>query len=253
MPKHLIISSDEEEEEEPNQDATKTEKTDVKPSILPKDIVQSKEIKKEKIDPEFGDTGVGLNDFNGMQSENKNYLLNGASSEDTSVPAKKVLIDPRSEQIESTLTDIGELIVDPDVLFALCNLKALGKSLRDNESELQERPQPSKFGRNLFGDFHADSGQSATNILNPIGDGHSEIKQESQASKEFNSPPQTGRVFGGMIRLTPDAFAISSTKKRKSGTPSRGSVGGSPGGGSATNAEILQAQSESRGKLAVGA
>ena len=94
LPKHLIISSDEEEEEEPNQDETKTEKTDVKPSILPKDIVQSKEIKKEKIDPEFGDTDVGLNDFNGMQSENKNYPLNGASSEDGSVPAKKVLIDP---------------------------------------------------------------------------------------------------------------------------------------------------------------
>ena len=111
--------------------------------------------------------------------------------------------------------DIGELIIDPDVLFALQNLKALGKSLQDNESELQERPQPSKFGRNLFGDFRADSGQSATNILNPIGGGHGEIKQESQASKAFNSPPQTGRVFGGMKRLTPDTFAISSTKKGK--------------------------------------
>ena len=226
--------------------------------------MQPKEIKKEKIDPEFGDTGVGLNGLNGLQNENKNdssvktdhmqpNQLNDANSEDGSVAGKRVLMDPQSEQIESTLTDIGELIVDPDVLFALQNLKALGKSLRDNETELQ-KTQHSKFGRNLFEDFHTDIGQAATNILNPIGGrGSAAIKQESQASKEFNIPPQTGRVFSGMKRLTPDAFAgISSTKKRKSGTPSRVSVGGSPGSGSATNAEIIQVQSESKGKLAVG-
>ena len=41
-------------------------------------------------------------------------------------------MDPRSDEIESTLTELGKLIVDTDVLYALQNLKELGKTMRQN-------------------------------------------------------------------------------------------------------------------------
>ena len=41
-------------------------------------------------------------------------------------------MDLRSDEIESTLTELGKLIVDADVLYALQNLKELGKTMRQN-------------------------------------------------------------------------------------------------------------------------
>ena len=48
------------------------------------------------------------------------------------IQTKDVRMDPRSDEIESTLTELGKLIVDADVLYALQNLKELGKTMRQN-------------------------------------------------------------------------------------------------------------------------
>ena len=48
------------------------------------------------------------------------------------IQTKDVCMDPRSDEIESTLTELGKLIVDTNVLYALQNLKELGKTMRQN-------------------------------------------------------------------------------------------------------------------------
>ena len=154
---------------------------------------------------------------------------------------QKVWMDPRSDEIKSKLTEIGALVVDDNVLFTLHNLKDLGKIMWQSgviydskvaNSGQQTRQQ--RCGRSLFTDF--GSGDSTciqpVDILTPLS-GNAGIKQESHDSQVFNSPPAAGRVFGGMKRLSSDAFVElkSSAKRNKSkgSTPSICSMSGSSG------------------------
>ena len=133
-------------------------------------------------------------------------------------------MDPRSDQIESKLMEIGALVVDEDVLYALRNLKDLGKNMWQSgvlyDSNVSNSCQQSRCGRSLFTDFGCgdNNGVQPVDVTTPISGNASTIKQESHESQMFNSPPAPGRVFGGMKRLSSDTFAelTSSAKRNKS-------------------------------------
>ena len=172
---------------------------------------------------------------------------------------KSVCIDPHSDEIQSKLTELGCLIVDENVLYALKNLKQMGETMKhavENDAEAHRQvEQAQSHGRSLFKDFRSNVGSSfasglSMDILTPISGGPAKMKEESRQSLTFYSPPHT--AFSGMKRLSSDAFAeVTSSSKRKR-TSSRSPALGSPGHAQ-SSMEILQSQAESKGKLALAA
>ena len=117
---------------------------------------------------------------------------------------QKIRMDLRSDQIESKLTEIGVLVVDEDILYALCNLKNFGKNMRQSgvlyDSNVSNSCQQSRCGRSLFTDFGCgdNNGVQPVDVTTPISGNASTINQESHESQMFNSPPPPGRVFSSM-------------------------------------------------------
>ena len=261
LPINLInISSDDEsseDEEETKEDENKSKTGTVNGN---KDLTTFNpvKLKKEKIDPELDIIATPppmpepmpeeTNTKEGLDSDKRKKDMNDTSATapvtkikkepengETNIPpaqpdvpdsqpelqVQNIRMDPRSDQIESKLTEIGALVVDEDILYALHNLKDLGK-----------------------------------NTPTPISGNASTIKQESHESEMFNSPAPPGRVFGGMKQLSSDAFAelMSSAKRNKSKTttPNQHSTSGSPGP-FLNPTDMLQAQAEAKGKSAITA
>ena len=146
----IDISSDEDssEDEDKRPDSPKNNPSTPVPLI--------KNIKKEKTD---GDTNPDKTDPEHSNGNGQPFLNNTPKSQSSTLKVKKeqpdemdvssgnpavpentngeiqtkdVHMDPRSDEIESTLTELGKLIVDADVLYALQNLKELGKTMRQN-------------------------------------------------------------------------------------------------------------------------
>ena len=117
---------------------------------------------------------------------------------------QNIWMDPRSDQIESKLMEIGVLFVDEDVLYALRNLKDLDKNMWQSgvlyDSNVSNSCQQSRCGRSLFMDFGCgdNNGVQPVDVTTPISGNASTIKQESRERQMFNSPPPPGRVFSGM-------------------------------------------------------
>ena len=148
------------------------------------------------------------------KSPNKSYDIpkNGASGTGTEpVKFKPVLMDPRTDQIQSTLTELGNLIIDDDVLYALRNLKHVETTMKEaveNDVEAlksQHGNQASGCGRSLFRDINPnDSGIGPVNILTPLN-AAATIKQEECPG--FSSPSHFGgRAFTGRKWLDSEAF-----------------------------------------------
>ena len=164
-----------------------------------------------------------------------------------------------SDEIQSKLTELGCLIVDENVLYALKNLKQMGETMKrtvENDAEAhRQAEQAQSHGQSLFKDFRSSVGSSfasglSMDILTPISGCPAKMKEELRQSLNFNSPPHA--AFGGMKHLSSDAFAeVTSSSKRKR-TSSRSPTLGSPGHAQ-SSMEILQSQAESKGKLALAA
>ena len=131
------------------------------------------------------------------------------------VVLKPVCMDPNTDQIQSNLTELGDLIVDQNVLYALRNLKHMGETMRRvAENDAEASRQGNLVRRSLFSDFQLHA-VNPLDILTPHG-GYASIKMEPPSN--FSSPPHTGKVFGGLKCLNSDSFVESygsSTKKKK--------------------------------------
>ena len=177
-----------------------------------------------------------------LQSPNKGNDIpkNGASVTGTEpVLFKLVRMDPRTDQIQSTLTELGNLIIDDDVLYALRNLKQVRRTMKEaveNDAEaLKSKLGNQGCGRSLFRDINPNvSGMNPVNILTPL-QAAATIKQEERTG--FSSPPHSrDKAFTGRKQLDSEAFldsygsSSSTAKQRRTGsTPGRASNLSSPG------------------------
>ena len=213
-----------------------------------KNIKSPAEIKAEPKSPTVGNPGGG---------EPENGVGNGTGDAGgvgtNEVEFKPVHMDPRTDKIESTLTELGTLIVDEDVLYALRNLKHIGHTMKQvAENDEEAAKQGNLVGRSLFRDFKPNaSGVRSFDILTPL-DGPASIKEEPKTG--FHSPPHHGQAFSGLKCMSSDRFIESygSSAKRRRNTPGRSPVMGSPAS-TQDATEILQSQSEAKGKLALAA
>ena len=144
-----------------------------------------------------------------------------------------------NKSLEAYLQQVGGLVMDPDVLHALRNLKELGRSMRCAKGGDETVSQANNSGilsvgvgvsvnpngqcpRELFPEKSPslNNSQLAT-----------EIKQENtsdqnslRSNSALVSPPPPGRMFPGLKRQTSETFNESISAKKKRGTPARKNI-----------------------------
>ena len=170
---------------------------------------------------------------------------------------KTVDINQRNFDIATTLgknlKEVSECLLDPDVIYALKNLKEIGIELRKHHEKEQTSTKSVQRMLVMGDSANSQSCAPSTGMLSPEN-----IKREKDDSvpKEnapgpFNSPPP--KVFTGMKRCTPDTFTdCVSTKKRRGSTPGRGKIG-SPAHTPVRHTRIIDeciAQSDAKSKNA---
>ena len=140
-----------------------------------------------------------------------------------------------NKNIETYLNEVGTLIVHPDVVYALNNLKTLGHIMRkknETTDETSEKPTRPESSRNLFPETVQQHSVQQPIDMQQIA---KEIKQENgsvstaqmgMSPSGFSSPPAAQRkMFSGMKRHTPQSFVDLVSKRRKTGsTPVRQGV-----------------------------
>ena len=129
-------------------------------------------------------------------------------------------IKPDPDDLREKLQEIGSLLSDDDVLFALRNLKDIGSSMRKSKRTLFE----SDHGKSNGEDPLAKSPPTIPLHQIKTEDGHSpsgRVTRSNSALSGVKSPP--AKIFQGMKRVNETALASSlSAKRRKTGsTPSR--------------------------------
>ena len=165
-------------------------------------------------------------------------------------------------RLSTNLKEIGTLLVDKDVLFALRHLKEIGKVMQQKKDEDRNEnkehkavrpPQRVMPGRSLFRSMSSMFGAKTYEVDPEDGDPVLQNIKKEKETTPFQSPPHTGRVFGsGWERLSSDAFTkVSSSKKRKA-TPERGSAFPSlkP---AVVDSELYESQADSKSKSAISA
>ena len=188
----IDISSDEESTEDEEKQPDSPKKNPSTPVPLIKNIKKEKtdgDTNPDKTDPEHSNGNgqpVGNNTPKKQSGtpkvkkeppdEMKVTSGNPAVPENTNgdTQTKDIHMDPRLDEIESTLTELGKLIVDANVLYALQNLKELGKMMRQNlvlaEARDVNAPQvnnpPLRYGQNLFTDMNLGGTSLLIDILN---------------------------------------------------------------------------------------
>ena len=129
-------------------------------------------------------------------------------------------VKPEPDDLRDKLEEIGSLLSDDNVLFALRNLKQIGSSMRKRKRTLFEVDQ----GKSNAEDPLAMSPPTIQVHEIKTEDGHSpsgHITRSNSALAGVKSPP--AKVFQGMKRLNETALASSLTAKRRrtGSTPSR--------------------------------
>ena len=133
--------------------------------------------------------------------------------------------------IEAYLKEVGTLLVDPDVVYALHNIQELGCAMR---TQKEQQPASSKNTAldNRNDNIEPPTGNSSARNLFPPKDilPLSQIKVETSevASADDGtgvplcSPPVGGKMFPGRKRHTQESVTdIVSSKKKRTGTPGR--------------------------------
>ena len=134
--------------------------------------------------------------------------------------------------IEAYLKEVGTLLVDPDVVYALHNIQELGRAMRT-----QKEQQPASLKNTVLDNQNIDAptGNSRARNLFPPKDvlSLSQIKVETSEVGSVDdgtglplcSPPAGGKMFPGRKRHTQESVTdIVSSKKKRTGTPGRSST-----------------------------
>ena len=136
--------------------------------------------------------------------------------------SKRLGIDHADIHLRQSIAELGALIMDEDIHFALRNLKELGIQMRKTRRILFEQEKEE-------GDHSVLTG-SLTAVNSPIL-GTLQIKQENdvpngvqmRSTSSLRSPP--AQLFQGMKRHNEETFAgsmLASKRKKNGNTPSRG-------------------------------
>ena len=134
--------------------------------------------------------------------------------------SKRLGIDHADIHLRQSIAELGSLIMDEDVLFALRNLKQLGIEMRKSRRTLfeQEKEESDDI---VFNGSGSAANSPVVGILHikQEKDEHNGVKTRS-SSNLCSPPPQ---LFHGMKRYSEETFSetMSQSKKRKPGnTPS---------------------------------
>ena len=101
------------------------------------------EIKKELTSPKVTNVSRNVNPEKGYD--------NAPVKDGDEVVVKPVCMDPNTDEIQSNLTELGDLIVDQNVLYALRNLKHMGETMRRvAENDAEASRHANLVGRSLF-------------------------------------------------------------------------------------------------------
>ena len=145
---------------------------------------------------------------------------NGSNADPLLIPDEPDETSLLKDGVKEALCEVGSLIMDEDVLFALRSLKEVGKEMRKSKRSLFERDEENGQKINL---------NSAQATSSPYL-GVATIKQEkndeqSPANNAFQPKSPPPKIFTGMKRHTEDSFITSgSASKRRRGfvTPGHG-------------------------------
>ena len=164
--------------------------------------------------------------------------------------------------LSTNLKEIGTLLVDKDVLFALRHLKEIGNVMQQKKDEDRNEnkehkavrpPQRVMPGRSLFGSMSSMFGAKTYEVDPEDGDPVLQNIKKEKETMPFQSPPHTGRVFGsGWECLSSDAFTKVSSSKKSKATPGRGSAFSSPKP-AVVDSELYESQADSKSKSAISA
>ena len=219
----------------------------------------------------------------GYQSGNEDMNRNGNEQENSArgnvrevsgiVHQSSGIVRERTETDKGNsevINQVGALIVDGDVLFALKNLKEIGQAMRGGTAGGQN------VSRNLFSPNNSnvtiktEFGETSENqqlIPQTLSTANRSVggigafgtlptfgsPPAQRHSRGLTSPPGPGRVFGNFKRHSVDTFSSQSGKKRRPnptpGRPSVGSLAGTPGR-SVDNVEANLALAEAKCKIA---
>ena len=224
----------------------------------------------------------------GYQSGNEDMNRNGNEQENSArgnvregsgiVHQSSGIVCERTETDKGNsevINQVGALIVDGDVLFALKNLKEIGQAMRGGMAGGQNGEKPT-VSRNLFSPNNSnvtiktEPGETSENqqlIPQTLSTANRSVggigafgtlptlgsPPAQRLSRGLTSPPGPARVFGNFKRHSVDTFSgQSGKKKRPNPTPGRPSVG-SPAatpGRSVDNVEANLALAEAKCKIA---
>ena len=191
------------------------------------------------------------NIFPGMQTQGNGgtpNTLNGVKVKvepgDTTVPKNDNpfgTLPRKPKSVEDKLVQIGELIIDEDVLFALENFKKMGSTMKKRLDEIaKEKGNTGDLARTLFPPTNENDDESGE----PSPMDTLPIKKERDQS--FSSPKP--RLFDGLKRMSEESF-YESGKKSRPHTPMRTSIN-SPQSQIQSPLDLYKAQSDLKSKAA---
>ena len=147
----------------------------------------------------------------------------------------------KPKSVEDKLVQIGELIIDEDVLFVLENLKKMGSTMKKCLDEIaKEKGNTGDVARTLFSPTNEnddESGEPSPMDILPI---------KKEPDQSFSSPKP--RLFDGLKRMSEESFCESGKKSRPH-TPMRTSIN-SPRLQIQSPLDLYKAQSDLKSKTA---
>ena len=113
-----------------------------------------------------------------------------------------------NQQIETYLQEVGTLIIHPDVIYALQNIKELGSMMRKQKESEKNVGQSTEnvLSRNLFPERQETQSVDTADTI------AAQIKQENGSAVLHSLPARS--MFLGLKRHTPETFSEVISSKR---------------------------------------
>ena len=141
---------------------------------------------------------------------------NGSTTDTLVIPDEPDETNLLKDGVKEALREVGSLIMDEDVLFALRSLKEVGKEMRKSKRSLFERDEENGQKLNL-NNVQATSSP----YLGLVSIKQENNDEQSPTNNAFQPKSPPAKIFCGMKRHTEDSFITSgsASKRRKGMTP----------------------------------
>ena len=143
---------------------------------------------------------------------------NGSNTDPLVIPDEPDETELLKDGVKEALREVGSLIMDEDVLFALRSLKEVGKEMRKSKRSLFERDEEN--GQKITSNSVKATSSPYLGIVSIKQENDDEHSQPNNAFTPKSPPP---KIFSGMKRHTEESFITSgsASKRRKITTPAR--------------------------------